>query len=126
MSTVAGEAAKVARVVADRELRNAKGDDVMKRLRDARMCAPDLDDAFEERMKTHDLAGAEAASILFDDGLLSKGTARDWKNDPDDAWRAIATRTLTGDDEAAARRKAFTDPGPKTRRAAMRAARSTR
>ncbi len=117
-----GEAAKVARAVADRELRAAKGDDATKRVRETRACAVELDGALEERMKTHDQAGAEAAMALFDDGQLGKSTARAWLVDPDDAWRAVAVRTLTRDDDAAARKKAFTDPGPRSRRAAMRAA----
>ncbi len=115
------EAAKVARAVADRELRAAKGEDATKRVRETRACTGELDDALDERTRTHDLAGAEAAMALLDDGRMSRGKARDWLADQDDAWRAVGTRTLVRDDDATARRKAFTDPGPRSRRAAMRA-----
>jgi hypothetical protein len=117
-----GEAAKVARAVAERELRAAKGDDATKRVKETRACAGELDGVLEERTKTHDSAGAEAAISLYDDGRMGKSTARAWLADPDDAWRAVAVRTLVREDDAAARRAAFTDPGPRTRRAAMRAA----
>jgi hypothetical protein len=117
-----GEAAKVARVVAERELRAAKGDDATKRVRESRACTGELDSALEERTKTHDAAGAEAAMALYDDGRMGKSTARAWLGDPDDAWRAVGVRTLVGEEDGAARRKAFTDPGPRSRRAAMRAA----
>ena len=117
-----GEAAKVARVVAEREIRGAKGEDAKKRVREARACTGELDGVLEERTKTHDEAGAEAAMALYDDGRLGKSTARDWVTDPDDAWRAVGMRTLVRDEDAGARRKAFTDPGPRSRRAAMRAA----
>ncbi len=117
-----GEAAKVARAVADRELRAAKGEDAAKRVREARACAVEMEGALEERTRTHDLAGAEAAMALYDDGSLGRSRARDWVGDADDAWRAIGTRTLTREDDAPLRRKGFTDPGPRTRRAAMRAA----
>jgi hypothetical protein len=117
-----GEAAKVARVVAEREIRGAKGADAKKRVREARACTGELDGVLSERTKTHDEAGAEAAMALYEDGRLGKSTAREWVTDPDDAWRAVGVRTLVRDEDAAARRKAFTDPGPRSRRAAMRAA----
>ena len=98
------EAAKVARAVADRELRSAKGEDATKRVRETRACTGELDDALDERTRTHDRAGAEAAMALLDDGRMSRGKARDWLADQDDAWRAVGTRTLVRDDDAAARR----------------------
>src|SRR5262249_1909262 len=120
------EAAKVARVVADREVRTARGVEAAKRVREARACTNELDDALEERAKTHDLAGAEAAMALLDDGKMSASRARAWLGDPDDAWRAVGVRTLTREDDRAARRTAMVDPGPRVRRAAMRAAADAR
>ncbi|MBL8613321.1 MAG: hypothetical protein JNL38_38635 [Myxococcales bacterium] len=115
------DARKIGLAVASHELGAAKGDDVVARLRDLRACAVDLDDAFKERSKVHDAAGAEAALARYEDGQLSASAARDLWRDPDDAWRAIGARTLHGEHDGDARRKAMLDPSPRVRRGAMMA-----
>ncbi|MBS2015961.1 MAG: hypothetical protein JST00_23940 [Deltaproteobacteria bacterium] len=116
------EAACLARAVATRELTSAKSEaDTVARIKEARACALELDDALEELMKKHDGAGAEAALSRIDDGKLSNGSARDFLSDTDDRWRAVGTRTLHKGDDGDARRKAILDPSPKVRRSAIRA-----
>lgn len=117
------EAANLARVVASRELTSAKDDAMASaRIREAQGCAADLDEALEERMKTHDGAGAEAALLRVEDGKLGDGDARDYLADGDDRWRAVATRTLHRDDDRKRRQAAVLDPSPRVRRSAIRAA----
>ncbi len=120
------EAARVARAVAERELREAKGDDAVKRVREVRACVGELDGVLGDRVKAHDRAGAEAAMALLDDGKLDASDASAWQGDKDDAWRAVGVRTLSGSEDRAARQKAMLDPSPRVRRAAMRAAQDVR
>lgn len=117
------EAAELSRAVAEREIATAKDEaTVLARLRDTRACAADLDDALAERMKKKDAAGAEAALSRLEDGKLSEGDARDFLGDADDRWRAVGTRTLHRDADRKARQAAITDPSPRVRRSAIRAA----
>lgn len=118
-----GEAACLARAVATRELVTAKDEAAaVSRVRESRACAEELDDAFEERMKRHDGAGAEAALVRLEDGRLSDGSARDYLGDADDRWRAVGARTLHRDDDRKRRQAAMLDPSPRVRRSAIRAA----
>lgn len=117
------DAARLARAVAEREIARAKDEKTaLARLRDTRACARELDDALEERMKTRDGAGAEAALTRLEDGKLSEGTARDWLDDADDRWRAVGTRTLHRDKDRAKRQAAIVSPNAHIRRSAIRAA----
>jgi hypothetical protein len=116
------EAARLARAVAEREISRAKDEKTaLARLHDTRACALELDDALEERMKTRDGAGAEAALTRLEDGKLSESTARDWLDDADDRWRAVGTRTLHRDDDRAKRQAAMISPNAQIRRSAIRA-----
>lgn len=118
-----GEAACLARVVASRELTTAKDEaTATSRVREARGCAAELDDALEERMKKHDGAGAEAALMRLEDGKLGDGDAREYLADADDRWRAVGTRTLHRDEDRKRRQAAVLDPSPRVRRSALRAA----
>ena len=117
-----GEAADLARAVAEHEITSAKTEkDALARLDETRACARELDDAFEERMKTRDGAGAEAALLRLESGKLGTGSARAWLDDADDRWRAVATRTLRESDDRQRREKAILDPSPRVRRGAIRA-----
>jgi hypothetical protein len=120
------QAAEVAKAVAEREIREAKGKDAVDRVRDVRACARELDSVLSERSKTHDEAGAEAALARIDSGELSLGSARDSWGDSDDAWRAVGARGLVRDDDGDARRHAFGDPAPGVRRSSLRAAQTAR
>jgi hypothetical protein len=122
-----GEAAELARAVAEHEITSAKDEKIaLERLRDARACTVELDDALEARMTSHDGAGAEAALARLEAGELSEGAARRWLDDPDDRWRAVGARTLRRTDDRARRRAALLDPSPRVRRSAIRAAASAR
>lgn len=116
------DAAKLARAVATHEVTNAKGEDGRSRVRELAACAHELDDAFSDRMKTRDDAGAEAAQARIDAGNLDPDDVRDSVADKNDAWRAVGVRSLVEEDDAAAREKAFVDPSPVVRRGAFRAA----
>ena len=118
-----GEAANLARAVAEREIAGAKDEAAaLVRLSETRACALELDDALATRMKTRDGAGAEAALARLEDGKLGEGHARDWLDDVDDRWRAVAVRTLHRGDDRKRRRAGILDPSPKVRRSAIRAA----
>lgn len=117
-----GEAADLAKAVAEREIATAKDERVaLARIQETRGCAAELDSAFEDRMKKRDGAGAEAALTLLEAGKLGEGTARDWLDDADDRWRAVGTRTLHRDDDRRRRHAAILDPSPRVRRGAIRA-----
>lgn len=116
------EAACLAREIAAREVRSARDERAaLARVREARLCAGELDDVLAERMKRRDAAGAEAALALLEDGKLDEDDARAYLSDSDDRWRAIAVRTLHGDEDGARRRGALLDPSPRVRRSALRA-----
>jgi hypothetical protein len=118
-----GEAATLASAVAAWEIASGPKDEQLARVREARGCARDLDGALASRMKTRDPAGAEAALARVEAGEMSAGDARDYAQDADDAWRAVGARGLVREDDDAARQKAYVDPAPAVRRAAMHAAR---
>ncbi len=116
------DAADIARAVAEREIATAKDDGTaMLRLRETRACSDELDDVLEERMKTHDGAGAEAALARLEDRKLRVNDARGYLDDTDDRWRAVGTRTLHKEGDRERRQKAFLDPSPRVRRSAIRA-----
>ncbi len=118
------DAARIARAVAEHTLASSKGDDAEDRVRELRTCATALVSAFEERAKTHDAAGAEAAMALLEIDDLSDSAAREWLRDPSDDWRAVGARALVRETDAGARAHALLDPSVKVRRAAMRASAS--
>lgn len=116
------EAARIARVVAEREVVTTKREeDALARLRETRPCAGDLGDALAERMKTRDGVGAEAALALLEDRRLSQSDARELVGDKDDRWRAVGTRALVREEDRKARQAAVLDPSPRVRRGALRA-----
>ena len=115
------EARELAIVVLRHELDAAKGDDVVKRIREARACSPELQASLEKRMATKDAGGAEAALVLYEDGKLEGAEAREHTDAPDDAWRAVGASALVRDLDAPRRRQAMVDPSPRVRRAAISA-----
>jgi hypothetical protein len=117
------EAAQLARTVAGREVGLSAGPDAVERVRDARPCAHELDDALAERSRTHDAAGAHAALARIETGSLSLGDARAFARDGEPPWRAVATRAFVRAEDREARHRALLDPEPLVRRAAARAAR---
>ena len=121
-----GDAAQLARIVAERELRAASGVEAVERVRDARPCAHELDDALSVRMVAHDAAGAQAALARIDGGGMQAADARAFAGDSDPGWRAVAARSLVRPEDAQARLRALVDPEPQVRREAARAARDAK
>jgi hypothetical protein len=121
-----GDAACLAKAVAERELRAASGADAVDRVRDARPCARELDGALAARMLMHDAAGAQAALARIDGGGLDAQDARAFARDPDPDWRAVAARSLVRREDRDARLGSLVDPDPHVRREAARAARDAR
>jgi hypothetical protein len=117
-----GEAADLARAVVGWEIEKGPPAEQLARVREARACAAGIDDALARRMKTRDEAGGEAALARVESGELSEGAARDHLADTDDAWRAVGARGLVREGDDAARLRAYVDPAPAVRRAAMHAA----
>ena len=116
------EAADLARVVAQRELQDAKTPEVaMARVRDLRGCAFDADDLLAERMKTEDAAGGQAALERREAGALSDGSARDHFGSTDDRWRAVGMSGMTRDRDHDVRLAGLVDGSPLVRRAALHA-----
>lgn len=117
-----GEAADLARAVAAREIASARDEkDALARLDETKACAVELDDALAARMKKRDGAGAEAALARLEDGKLGEGDAREWLDDGDDRWRAVAIRTLHKSDDRKRRQQSILDPSARIRRSAIRA-----
>jgi hypothetical protein len=117
-----GEAASLAREVADRELRSARAAEASDRIRDALACAREFDDALADRMRVHDAAGADAALARIAGRRLSLGEARAFVGDPDPRWRAVGIRALVRAEDRALRLRALVDDDPFVRRQAARAA----
>jgi hypothetical protein len=118
-----GEAARIAREVADHDLRSAPPAEAPDRIRDALPCAHELDAALADRMRLHDAPGADAALARIAGHGLSLGDARAYAGDPDSGWRAVGARGLVRLDDREARLRALADDAPGVRRQAARAAR---
>ena len=116
------EAARLARAVAERDLRAASAADAVDFVRDARPCARELDDALASRMAIHDEARAQAALARIDGGGIQPVEARAFFDDPDSAWRAVGARSLVRPEQHDARLRALLDPDPRVRREGARAA----
>ena len=117
-----GEAAELARAVGEWEITKAPAAEQLARVRELRACARDLDGALARRMETSDGAGGEAALARVESGGLGEGDARRHAADADDTWRAVGARGLVREEDDAARQRAYIDPAPIVRRAAMHAA----
>jgi hypothetical protein len=117
------EAAEIARAVAKWELADSPKDEQLAHVKEVRACAFELDGPLADREGTHDAAGAEAALERVESGSVGAGSAREHLGDADDAWRAVGARGLVRrDDDAETRARAFLDPSPAVRRAALHAA----
>jgi len=115
------EARKIAIALIRHEIEAAKGEDAVKRIREARACSPDVQSTLEKRMVTHDPGGAEAALTLYEDGKLEGSDAREHVDEPDEAWRTVGAAALVRDIDAPRRRQAIMDPSTRVRKAAISA-----
>jgi hypothetical protein len=121
-----GDAARLAKGVAEHELREASGADAVDRVRDSSPCARELAGAFADRMALRDAAGAHAALVRIEGGDLAAGRVAETSSGDDPEWRAVVARGLVRAGDRDARRNALLDPDPLVRREAARAAHSAR
>lgn len=114
---------ELARAVAGREVRSAKGRPAVERLRSVRACAAPLYPVLEDRSTHADDAGAEAALILLEMNRLEPAEAvRRYADSASGSWRAVAARASFASRHALLRRQYFRDPDERVRRAALSAA----
>ncbi len=114
---------ELARAVAGREVRSAKGQPAVERLRSVRACAAPLYPVLEDRSTHADDAGAEAALILLEMNRLQPSEAvRRHAESASGSWRAVAARASFAPPHALLRRQYFRDPDERVRRAALSAA----
>jgi hypothetical protein len=116
---------EVAKAMAEREIRQATGDDALARIDEARACWRPLSDSLEERARRPDDSGAVATLALLDGRPLRSGdeaTVRKHAASPSAPWRAVAARAAVGAKLGETRRKFYVDPDERVRLAALRAA----
>jgi hypothetical protein len=122
----AGEAARFARAVTRGELSRATGEDGVKRVRELKICAREIDGVLDERADKRDAVGAAAALLRVEAGLASAGRHARWAHTAPDAgeasWRPLGARALVSGDDGPLRRQLIADPDEEVRRNALHAA----
>jgi len=114
---------ELARAVAEREIAGARGAEGAQQIAVFRSCLPALETVLSERAARGDEAAAVATLLLFEAGkrpaneLVSR-----YKEADSGAFRALAARATLSPDHAELRRRYFTDPDERVRRAAFEAA----
>ncbi|RYZ03000.1 MAG: hypothetical protein EOO73_29190 [Myxococcales bacterium] len=114
---------ELARAVAEREIAGAGGRDAAEQVAVFRSCLPQVSGALEDRASRGDEAAAVANLLLFEAGKRSASdfVAR-YREADSGAFRALAARAATSPAHAELRRRYFTDPDERVRRAAFDAA----
>lgn len=120
------DAARLAKTVAEHELRESTGAEAVDRVRDSSPCARELDGALADRMALRDAAGAHAALARIEGGGLAAGRVGALSSGDDPEWRAVLARGFVRAGDQEARRQALLDPDPLVRREAARAAQAAR
>jgi hypothetical protein len=114
---------ELARAVAEREIAGAHGTEGAEQLAVFRPCLPVLESALDERASRGDEVAAVATLLLFEAG---KRQANDlvtrYQEADSGAFRALAARATLSPNHAELRRRYFTDPDERVRRAAFEAA----
>ncbi len=114
---------ELAHAVAEREIAGARGNEGAQQLAVFRPCLPELETALDERASRGDEAAAVATLLLFEAG---KRQANDlvtrYQEADSGAFRALAARATLSPTQAELRRRYFTDPDERVRRAAFEAA----
>jgi hypothetical protein len=115
--------AKIARAVVAREVYSGKGPASSRRIRSFASCASELDDVLAARAERKDDAGAEAMLLLVGRNAAERSSLVESYRDADSGpWRAVAARSATEAPSFALRRRFFSDPDERVRRAAFEAA----
>ncbi len=122
-----GEARRIARVVLEQEVKAAKGDAGVSKLKELPSCAEGLDEALEARAAGSDEVAAIAALIRFDarlwdrEDLAAAARAALASKGASTAWRAVEARGLVDYADGAQRRSLFADGDEAVRIAALKA-----
>lgn len=117
-----GEVRDIAHAVVARTMSDTKPEEATARLDLLQSCLKKVDDVVERRAKTRDEAGAHAAFLLVDGGVVSPGEFRKEAGSVDAGWRAVGARTLFRGGDGELRRKLFVDLDVRVRRGALYAA----
>ena len=122
-----GRVEELAEVIAGREVRSAKGELAVDRIRSARACLGPLTAVLEDRASKTDDPGAEAMLALVDAGLVKRRRlVKQYAETSSGPWRAVAARAAATTRDGPVRRALITDPDERVRRAALRAAAEAR
>ena len=112
----------LARAVAGREVRSARGPGAPERIRGVAGCAGELSAVLSDRATRGDDVGAEAALLLLEARREDAADALRYREASSGPWRAVAARAAVGSSHGSLRRRFFVDPDERVRRAALRAA----
>jgi HEAT repeat protein len=116
-------AREIAEAVASREIYSEGGRAAARRIRQLRTCSQPLLHALEARAERQDEGGAEAALLLLATGARRPERYAGLYADAESgAWRAVSARASTAPERFQKRRRYFTDPDERVRRAAFEAA----
>lgn len=117
------ELVDLARAVAEREIAGASGADGAEQLALFRPCSREMTVALDERAARGDEVAAVATLLLFEDGQRNPTdlVAR-YREADSGAFRALAARATLAPSTVELRRRYFTDPDERVRRAAFEAA----
>lgn len=112
----------LARAVARREVHASTGARAVSQIRRARGCLSPVIEEIRGRADHFDDAGAEAALILLDVGLVDESRVAERFGRASSApWRAVGARAATRPADGPLRRKLIADPDERVRRAAIAA-----
>jgi HEAT repeat protein len=112
----------LAQALGERELMSAQGTDGATRVRSLRACARPLRSTIERRAESSDDVAAELTLILLDMHDADRASLlRRYEASPSGAWRAVAARAAVRPVESELRKRFFTDPDERVRRAAFSA-----
>lgn len=117
------ELGDLARAVAEREIAGATGNDGAEQLALFRPCSSQLTLALDERAARGDETAAVATLLLFEGGKRNAADLVARYSEADSgAFRALAARATLASSNVELRRRYFTDPDERVRRAAFEAA----
>jgi hypothetical protein len=113
----------LARALGERELMSAEGSDGALRVRTLRPCARSLRGTIERRADSGDDVAAELTLILLEMHATDRANLlKRYAQSSSGAWRAVAARAAVRSADRDVRKRFFTDPDERVRRAAFSAA----
>jgi HEAT repeat protein len=113
----------LARAVAEREIAGAQGAEGAEQMGLFRPCVAEVETALDERAARGDEAAAVATLLLFEAGKRrASDLVAKYRDADSGAFRALAARATLSPTHAELRRRYYTDPDERVRRAAFEAA----